>query len=229
MIDPSGKITVNELQVSMGNAVNLFQKGLKIVSAVRRTVNYVNAALDLAQAFQTGGLVETIRAQVNQILGTWSTYQNAGNFVQSARLLDPAFWKEAAEALGRQAGPLVANMMTWHGDRILRKYARQKQTPFHWVIYMPTPAEAVIPNPPLWLPIDTMEIAEAPVGLKFGHGDQKGRLLGLGMRDDTSGAYLQFFRMDYHDPHRGPHKHDWYYRTERVKQYVFNFHVPLEQ
>jgi RHS repeat-associated protein len=225
-LDPSGHVTLAEINTTIGDIAKAFETTLNMISKVRTVINYVDMMIDLADALNSGGLVAMMRSQVAAQVAGWG---NIASHVQTARLLDLDFYEEAGIALGRQAPKLLPYVFSNFGLRVQQKYAKQKRKPFHWALYMPTPVELAIPNISGWLPIPKFEILHAPVGLRFGggsadgkDGDHRGRLLGLGIRDDGTGQYMQLFRMDYHDPNTG--NHTGYYDVETVQKYKFNFH-----
>jgi len=229
-MDPSGYITLSEIQVALANGINLFRLGIKAVRIAQTGISAVRTGLELYSLFGDGGLTR-IRQQVTQIYQQWGQIPKG---TQTEWLKRDDFWVDALDALSVNSGWLLTQLFNNFSGTIQSKYAKRKSNPFVWVVYMPTPVEEAIPNPSFRIPLPGIRLASVPVVMQFGHdkfvknAGHRGRLLGLGIRElrtKADSGTQQFFRMDYHDPSHGRGKSDSAFTEYKSSKYRFHFHV----
>ncbi|MGL6097284.1 MAG: RHS repeat-associated core domain-containing protein [Fimbriiglobus sp.] len=233
-LDPSGEMSLGALSASIGNQLALAGNVIRGVSTVMRTVDFVSSIVQVVSLF-TGGLPQIVD-EARKLAQSWAaTFASGIAAPQTRRLLDADFYEDAASVLATQSPRILAELLGKHATELISKFAQQKAKPFHWVVYMPTPAEEGFFNPTFWLPLPFKAFGNTPVLLRFGgggtkkDGDNRGRLFGFGYVLDTeykkgTTHERQFFRMDYHDSHGGVSGNDKIWPAKGSK-YEYHFHI----
>lgn len=228
--DPSGEISISEVTVAFRSQLSLVAKGLKLVSRGVQLYDYLTLARDLALFFRSGG-VANIRSQLQTILRSWGNIQPGS---KTSVLLDTDFWRDVSAVFAQNINLLMVRVLSTYHQTIVRKYAKRRQRPFLWLIYMPTPhpRDSYLANPSATVVLPAIRIANVGVALRFGGGGSRGsfrgRVLGLGVgsRHSRPSEEIQFFRMDYHEPHTETGGlRDRHYWTAWGADNLFHFHV----
>lgn len=212
-VDPNGLFSMPELMTTIGNMLSVANQVLRAVKIIDTAVDTIRMAFDILRLMQ-GDAINVIREHLDTILPAWSA---AAPHHRTSNLFKEDFWQEAAQALLQNSTEILGRIQSSQGNKILTHLGKIKKRNFRWVIYMPSPAEAGLPNPMLRVRLPGLKILDRSVMIHFGP-PGGGRLFGLGFENKRAWQ-SQFFRMDYHRPHAG----NWVVQTEN---YDFNFHTP---
>jgi RHS repeat-associated protein len=199
--DPSGNVTLSEVSATIKSILSFTSKVFSVYQTVSKTIQSVQTVVEVYQMTAGGGLT--------QMLSGWKTITSQWGHIptgsDTARLFTDQFWDEALSAFKSSSAFIFSGVLKHWSTTISRRLALSDVKKFSWIIYMPTPGDSgvdkLIPNPFMLLKTP-LKIAGAPVEFEFGHGGNRGRVLGAGIRVGKNGQSSQMFRLDYHNPHK---------------------------
>jgi RHS repeat-associated protein len=193
-IDPSGLLSLSEIQVAFGiNTMNAIRRAINIYRAYNRAssiIDFINSVQGVANLMASGGLSE-IEATFREI----STTSLGRRYRFSANMV--------VESLERNSRQIIQTAITDWSLGLFKAFQRGARIN-RFVVYMPLPPfKAGIPG--FTLPTG-IKVGDYPLALRFG-GPRRasGRLLGVGieLRRGSGPDLRQVFRMDYHKPNPG--------------------------
>ena len=198
-LDPSGNVSLSEVSSTIGTLLSFSSRVISTYQTASKTIQTAQTIVGLYQMTMGGGLAQMLNGW-KSILTAWGPLPPRS---ETAQLVTDGFWADALSAFQSGSSFIFSGVLKNWGSTIARRFALSDVKKFSWVMYMPTPGpeglDKFIPNPKLMLK-SPLKIAGAPVEFEFGHGNNRGRVFGAGIRVGK-GQSSQIFRLDYHNPH----------------------------
>ncbi len=188
--DPSGHMTLGEVNTVMGQIGSLSRSTTNLVRFVNKAQNF----MDIIDAVKTIGQLAQggIGGQFSQYLPDTQSAMQGLNV------------QEATETLAVN----IPRIMSRAFPKWITYLSLIRQNDIRsFVVYLPNPTPAMLPQMVIPTPL---KIGKKPVKLVAGGRQHAGRLIGVGLDipRDSPGIH-QMWRMDYHGWHRGGGATNW--------------------